>query len=449
MKRRDFLKTPSPALPPPRSPCRRSRSSPEVKWRLASSFPKSLDTIYGGAEVMAKMVSELTDGQVPDPGLRRRRNRSGAAGARRVSNGTIEMCHTVSYYYVGKDPTFAIAPSVPFGLNARQQNAWLYQGGGNELFNEFYKKFNIYGLPCGNTGAQMGGWFRKEIKTVADLQGLKMRIGGIAGQVLQKLGVVPQQIAGGDIYPALEKGTIDGAEWVGPYDDEKLGFSKVAPYYYYPGFWEGGPTVHAFVNLRQVERAAEGLSGRAERRPTANTWMLARYDVQNPAALKRLVGAGTQLRPFPQDVLEAALRPRPRALCRDLGQEPGLQEGDRGHGRLPLRPVSLVAGGGAQLRHLQDALARPLSSPLTGSTMLKARLRPGLFCIARASNSALVPPEVHAGPARNKRSTGARNVQENRYMKRRQFMKSAGVGVQPPALLRRPSRSRCRKSNGA
>ncbi len=144
-----------------------------------------------------------------------------------------------------------IASAVPFGLNARQQNSWLYQGGGNELFNEFFKKSNVIGFPCGNTGTQMGGWFRKEIKTAADLSGLKMRIGGIAGQVLQKLGAVPQQIAGGDIYPALEKGTIDAAEWVGPYDDEKLGFSKVAPYYYYPGWWEGGPTVHAFVNIEK------------------------------------------------------------------------------------------------------------------------------------------------------------------------------------------------------
>ena len=219
------------------------------------------------------------------------------------------MCHTVSYYYVGKDPTFAIAASVPFGLNARMQNAWLFQNGGNELFNDFYKKFNAYGLPCGNTGAQMGGWFRKEIKSVADLQGLKMRIGGIAGSVLQKLGVVPQQLGGGDIYPALEKGTIDGAEWVGPYDDEKLGFSKVAPYYYYPGFWEGGPTVHAFVNLEKWNALPKAYQAALTAACTyANTQMAAKYDVVNPPALKRLVAAGTQLRPFPQDVLEACLK---------------------------------------------------------------------------------------------------------------------------------------------
>ncbi|MDF2620831.1 MAG: Extracellular solute-binding protein family 7 [Xanthobacteraceae bacterium] len=190
-----------------------AQSAPEIRWRLASSFPKSLDTIYGGAEVMSKMVSELTDGKFQIQVFAAGEIVPGLQVLDAVQNNTVEMCHTVSYYFVGKDPTFAVAASVPFGLNARQQNAWLFQNGGNELFNEFYKKYNVYGLPCGNTGAQMGGWFAKEIKTVADMNGLKMRIGGIAGQVMAKLGVVPQQIAGGDIYPALEKGTIDGAEW--------------------------------------------------------------------------------------------------------------------------------------------------------------------------------------------------------------------------------------------
>jgi TRAP-type mannitol/chloroaromatic compound transport system substrate-binding protein len=286
-----------------------AQSAPEVKWRLASSFPKSLDTIYGGADTMAKMVSDLTDGKFQIQVFAAGEIVPALQAADAVTNGTVEMAHTVSYYYVGKDPTFAIAASVPFGLNARQQNAWLFQGGGNDLFNEFYKKFNIYGLPCGNTGAQMGGWFRKEIKTVADIQGLKMRIGGIAGSVLQKLGLVPQQIGGGDIYPALEKGTIDGAEWVGPYDDEKLGFSKVAPFYYYPGFWEGGPTVHAFINLDKWNALPKAYQAALTAACTyANTQMAAKYDVQNPAALKRLVGAGTQLRPFSQEILEACLK---------------------------------------------------------------------------------------------------------------------------------------------
>jgi TRAP-type mannitol/chloroaromatic compound transport system substrate-binding protein len=286
-----------------------AQSAPEIRWRLASSFPKSLDTIYGGAEVMSKMVSELTDGKFQIQVFAAGEIVPGLQVLDAVQNNTVEMCHTVSYYFVGKDPTFAVAASVPFGLNARQQNAWLFQNGGNELFNEFYKKYNVYGLPCGNTGAQMGGWFAKEIKTVADMNGLKMRIGGIAGQVMAKLGVVPQQIAGGDIYPALEKGTIDGAEWIGPYDDEKLGFYKVAKFYYYPGWWEGGPTIHAFANLAKFEELPKTYKAALVAGATyANTIMQARYDVQNPPAIKRLVANGTQLRPYPTEVMEACLK---------------------------------------------------------------------------------------------------------------------------------------------
>ena len=311
MKRRQFIRTAgagiaaSAAIASPAI----AQSSPEVKWRLASSFPKSLDTIYGGGEFLARQVSELTDGKFQIQVFASGEIVPGLQALDATQNGTVEACHTVSYYYVGKNPTFAVAASVPFGLNARQQNSWMYQGGGMELLNEFFKKSNVIGLPCGNTGTQMGGWFRKEIKTVADLGGLKMRIGGIAGQVLQKLGVVPQQIAGGEIYPALEKGTIDAAEWVGPYDDEKLGFSKVAPYYYYPGWWEGGPSVHAFFNLDKYNELPKAYKA-ALTNATAytNTWMQARYDMQNPPALRRLIESGVQLRPFPQPVMEACLK---------------------------------------------------------------------------------------------------------------------------------------------
>ncbi|MBB3018619.1 TRAP-type mannitol/chloroaromatic compound transport system substrate-binding protein [Microvirga lupini] len=310
MKRRQFLQAAtvgaaSTAVAAPAI----AQSMPEVKWRLQSGFPKSLDTIYGAAEVIAKFVSEATDGKFQIQPF--------AAGeivgtpqiADAVGGGTVELGHTCSYYYFGKDPTFAIGTALPFGLNARQQNAWLYHGGGNDLLNEFYAKHNMYGMPAGNTGVQMGGWFRKEIKTVQDLQGLKMRIAGLAGQVMAKLGVVPQQIPGGDIYPSLERGTIDAAEWVGPYDDEKLGFSKVAPYYYYPGFWEGGPSIHLFVNQakwKELPKAYQAILTTAS--SYANNDMLAKYDARNPAALRRLLGAGTQLRPFSQEILEAAYK---------------------------------------------------------------------------------------------------------------------------------------------
>jgi TRAP-type mannitol/chloroaromatic compound transport system substrate-binding protein len=286
-----------------------AQSNPEIKWRLASSFPKSLDTIYGAADIFSKHVAELTDNKFQIQVFAAGELVPGLQVLDATSNATVEMSHTVAYYFVGKDPTFAIAASVPFGLNTRQQNAWLYQNGGTEAFNEFFKKFNVYALPAGNTGTQMGGWFRKEIKTPADLSGLKMRIGGIAGQVLQKLGTVPQQLAGGDIYPALEKGTIDAAEWVGPYDDEKLGFNKVAQFYYYPGWWEGGPTVHNFINLTKWNELPKSYQAAIVNASAyANTWMTARYDTQNPGALRRLVAGGAQLRPFSSEVMEACLK---------------------------------------------------------------------------------------------------------------------------------------------
>ncbi|MFY9622796.1 MAG: ABC transporter substrate-binding protein, partial [Rhodoplanes sp.] len=213
------------------------------------------------------------------------------------------------YYYIGKDPTWALFCAVPFGLNSRQQNAWFYEGDGQKLIDDFGAKFNTKCLLMGNTGCQMGGWFRKEINTAADLQGLKMRIGGFAGQVMAKLGVVPQQIAGGDIYPALEKGTIDAAEWVGPYDDEKLGFVKVAPYYYYPGFWEGGPMVHAYVNLgkwNELPKSYQAVLINAGF--NATIYMLSRYDALNPGALRKLIAGGAQLRPFSNEIMDACLK---------------------------------------------------------------------------------------------------------------------------------------------
>ena len=286
-----------------------AQSAPEVKWRLTSSFPKSLDTLFGGAEVLSKAVSDMTDGKfqiqcfaageiVPGPG---------ALDA--AQNGTVEVGQTALYYYWGKDPTFCFGAAVPFGLNARQENAWFYHGGGNELIDEFLSSYNLVAFPGGNTGTQMGGWFRNEIKTVADLKGLKFRIAGMAGAVMQKLGAVPQQIPGGDIYPALEKGRIDAAEWVGPYDDEKLGFNKVAPYYYYPGFWEGGTCLHYVINKEKFNGLPKAYQTVLKTAcAMSNVSIQAKYDAVNPAALKRLVASGTKLRPFSQEILEAAYK---------------------------------------------------------------------------------------------------------------------------------------------
>jgi len=224
-----------------------------------------------------------------------------------VQAGTVEMGHTALYYYFGKDPAFAFGCTIPFGMTTRQNQAWWYFGGGAEALGPLLSEYGCVAIPSGNTGCQMGGWFRKEIKSLADLKGLKMRIGGMAGLVLAKLGVVPQLIGAPDIYPALEKGTIDAAEWVGPYDDEKLGLNKVAKYYYYPGFWEGGPTLMTLVNDKKwnelpkpYQAALAAASGEV------NAWMPAKYDAQNPAALRRLLANGAVLRPFPKAVMESA-----------------------------------------------------------------------------------------------------------------------------------------------
>jgi TRAP-type mannitol/chloroaromatic compound transport system substrate-binding protein len=282
---------------------------PEIRWRLSSAFPKSLDTVYGVSEVFAKIVYEATDGKFHLQTFAAGELVGAFQAFDAVSNGTVEMIHAPGYYYVGKDPTFALLTDIPFGLNARQKYAWLYEGGGNDLANGFLAKHNVHVIPGGSTGAQMGGWFRREIRSVADLQGLKFRIAGLAGQVLQRLGVVPQQIPGAEIYPALERGTIDAAEWIGPYDDEKLGFHKVAPFYYYPGFWETGPNSHFwFVKAKWEELPKSYQAIVASAADRAAVLQLAKYDARNPAALRRLVAGGAQLRAFPQDVMEAAFR---------------------------------------------------------------------------------------------------------------------------------------------
>jgi TRAP-type mannitol/chloroaromatic compound transport system substrate-binding protein len=311
MKRREFLKTAgiglasSAAVAAPAI----AQSMPEIKWRLAASWPKSLDTLYGGCEYFGKRVAEITDNKFQIQPFAAGEIVPGLQVLDAVQNGTVEMGNTAMYYYWGKDPAFTFGTALPFGLNTRQMNAWLRFGDGQDLLNDLLKGYNSIGFAAGNTGAQMGGWFRKEIKTVDDLKGLKFRVGGFAGTILAKLGSVPQQLAAGDIYPALEKGTIDAAEWVGPYDDEKLGFVKVAQHYYYPGWWEGCGQSHNIINLtkwnelpKAYQNAVQVASG------DAWAWVVGKYDFANPPALRRLVSQGAQLRAFPQPVLEACYK---------------------------------------------------------------------------------------------------------------------------------------------
>jgi TRAP-type mannitol/chloroaromatic compound transport system substrate-binding protein len=290
-----------------------------IRWRLTSSFPKSLDTLFGVNDVFAKKVSDMTGGkfQISTHAAGEIIPAFGTVDA--VQNGTVEMANTAPYYYFGKDETFALACAIPFGLNARQMTAWMYEGNGLKLMREFYKNYNIVSFPMGNTGAQMGGWFRKEIKSLADFKGIKFRVGGFAGKVVERIGGVPQNIPGGEIYQALEKGTIDAAEWVGPYDDQKLGFYKVAQNYAYPGWWEGGPQLELHVNTK----AYDGLSAEYKAiiecaSAFAHHDMQGKYDARNAAALKQLVAGGAKLFPFPRDLMDAAFK-EAMALYSEIG----------------------------------------------------------------------------------------------------------------------------------
>lgn len=281
-------------------------SQPKIQWRLAASWPKSLDTLYGGAELVVRRVAELTDGNFQIRAFAGGEIVPSTQVLDAVQAGTVEMGHTAAYYYYGKDPAFAIATSLSFGMTARQNFAWWFFGGGAEAMAPLFKDYGCIALAAGNTGCQMGGWFRKEIKSVKDLDGLKFRIGGMAGLVLSKLGVVPQMISGADIYPSLEKGTIDGAEWVGPYDDEKLGFQKVAKYYYYPGWWEPGPITSMLINEKKWNELPKTYQAALTTACSeACVWVNAKYDAENPIALRKLVAGGTKLRPFPKSVMEA------------------------------------------------------------------------------------------------------------------------------------------------
>lgn len=286
-----------------------AQSLPTINWRLASSFPKSLDTIFAASDTLSKRVSQLTGGKFNIRTFAAGEIVPGLQVMDAVQAGTVEMGHSASYYYFGKDPTFAFDCAVPFGLTSRQHTAWFDQGGGRELTREFFRGYGIVNFLGGNSGTQMGGWYRKEIKSVADLKGMKMRVAGFAGQVLTHLGVVPQQLAGGDIYPALEKGTIDAAEWVGPYDDEKLGFFKVAPFYYAPGWWEAGANFSFYVGVKEWAKLPKEYQAALEVATyEAHVVMQAEYDTKNPAALARLLKNGVKLRTFSRDIMDACYK---------------------------------------------------------------------------------------------------------------------------------------------
>ncbi|MBF2001719.1 MAG: TRAP transporter substrate-binding protein [Synechococcales cyanobacterium C42_A2020_086] len=298
----------NPTNSPTGSTGRSDGALPTLEWQMATSWPTSLDTLFGGAKVFADRVALMTGGRFKITPRAAGELAPGLEVLNVVSQGAVQCGHTASYYYIGKSPVTAFGASLPFGFNAQQQNAWLYEGGGLRKLQELYaSKFNVIQFPAGNTGAQMGGWFRKEITSVSDLQGLKMRIPGLGGQVMGKLGVTVQTLPGGEIFQALQTGAIDAAEWVGPYDDEKLGLNKVAQFYYYPGWWEPGTTLEVQINLNEWNKLPGEYKAAIETAAhEANMTVLSRYEAQNNEALQRLIQSGVQLRQYSDEIMAAA-----------------------------------------------------------------------------------------------------------------------------------------------
>jgi TRAP-type mannitol/chloroaromatic compound transport system substrate-binding protein len=309
MQRRSFLAAGSAAIAATAAPIAGAQNQPAVTWRLSSSFPKGLDTIYGGAEQFSKLVENLTAGKfkitISPPG----EIMPALANFKGVQDGTIECAHTAGYYFLNVNTALALDTTLPFGMNQRQHNGWVYQGGGMDLLRELFAQYNMINFPMGNTGAQMGGWFNKEIRTVEDVKGLRMRIPGLGGEIWKRLGAAPVGLPGGEIIAAMTEKKIDAAEWVGPYDDDKLGLAKLARFYYYPAWWEPSAALSLYVNKKAFDalppayqEAINVASG------YVNQSMMALYDARNPPAFKKLIGSGTRLQVFPNSFMIAAYR---------------------------------------------------------------------------------------------------------------------------------------------
>ncbi len=291
------------------TPALAQTENPEVRWRLPSSFPRSLDVLFGSCERLGRRVSELTDGKFRITPFAAGELMPALQVLDAVQNGSVECGHTPALFYFGKEPALAFFTCVPFGLNARQMTAWLRYGDGLKLAQEMFRPFNSHFIPFGDTGTQMGGWFRKEIRTMDDIKGLKFRIAGFAGVLFERMGAVPTQIAPGDIYPALERGTIDAAEFIGPYDDEKLGLNRIAKFYYAPGFWEPCSRGGFVVNLQAWEKLPAHYRAAVEVAcAEIDMDQVAKWDAWNPPALRRLIAGGAVLRAWPREIMQNAWR---------------------------------------------------------------------------------------------------------------------------------------------
>jgi TRAP-type mannitol/chloroaromatic compound transport system substrate-binding protein len=310
MRRRDFLK--KAALTTAVTAVTLSSNVPTVhakksfRWRMVTTWPPHFPVLGEGAELFAKWVEELSGGRFRIQVYGGGELVPPLEAFDAVSQGIVEAGHGAAYYWAGKSPATQFFTSIPFGMNAQQMNAWLYSGGGLKLWEEVYAPFNLIPFPAGNTGVQMGGWFNKEINSIQDIKGLKMRIPGLGGKVIAKAGGAAVLSAGGEIYTNLERGVIDATEWVGPYHDYLMGFYKAAKYYYYPGWHEPGSVLEIFINKKAFEKLPEDLKhiirAAAAR---SNTWMLSEFESKNNKYLQKLLKEKkVRLKKFPDDVLK-------------------------------------------------------------------------------------------------------------------------------------------------
>ncbi|MCS6782002.1 MAG: TRAP transporter substrate-binding protein DctP [Gloeomargarita sp. SKYBB_i_bin120] len=302
-------------------------TQPRVRWRVVTSWPTSLDTLFGGVRYLAEQVKQLTDGRFTLTPFAAGEIVPGLQVLDAVRSGTVEAGHTASYYYLGKNPALVFGTGLPFGLTAQQQNAWWYAGGGLTAMQNLYRDFGVITFPAGNTGAQMGGWFRREVKTLQDLKGLKMRLPGLGGKVMAQMGVNVQVLPGSELFLALERGALDAAEWVGPYDDRRLGLPRAARFYYYPGWWEPGPSLELLVNLKAWEQLPSAYQKALEMAAQAtNLYMLSQYEARNQAALQQLTAEGVQLRRYSDDILRTAWRITQELLADQSRQDATFQK---------------------------------------------------------------------------------------------------------------------------
>jgi len=286
-----------------------AQSAPEVRWRMTSSFTKSHDTLFGACQMICRQVAEASDNKFQIQAYSAGELATSRQALDVVASGAVECAHTPLSFHISKDFTLGFGAGLPFGLNARQQQSWWTHGGGARIINAELQRFGAYGIPAGCIGVQMGAWLKRELNSLDDLKSLRFRINGMGGPIFARIGAVPFDMPHSDIIGALEHNAIDGAEFMGPYDDDRLGLARVARYNYWPCWWESAGMVHLVVNLEKwnalpnpyrviVARACDA----------AQVNMLAKYDSLNPAALKRLMAAGAVIRPFPQPVMEAFYR---------------------------------------------------------------------------------------------------------------------------------------------